>query len=271
MLPSPFPSLEIPFPHSSPSPFLIPLFPCQLIPPLQKQNAKSTEMATPARMQRTRTGKKKHITNAKTKEWRVGNWRMMIYQLHCETTEEMRREAWNGAKEDDNCIVKKLHLRPPEFFVPTPEGWKATPTLEANNGIVPSPSKVQASHRPLHPSCPHYSFPIPPPTRHKARPQSQSKLLQIAKAPALSHLLLNPISPSPTPILQFWGIMGIMVAFAVLVVTAGVLYYALVHRKRAARSRALTQGRVEAGVVGGGVWRGGEQKRKGVCISRCGM
>jgi hypothetical protein len=47
--------------------------------------------------------------------------------------------------------------------------------------------------------------------------------------------------------------MATIVGFAIVIATAGVLYYHLVHRKRAARSRALAELSVDAGAVREGV------------------
>jgi len=57
----------------------------------------------------------------------------------------------------------------------------------------------------------------------------------------------------PQPFLHFWVLMATIVGFAIVIATAGVLYYHLVHRKRAARSRALAELSVDAGAVREGV------------------
>ncbi len=144
-----------------------------------------------------------------------------------------------------------------------------------NKRIVPSsledirpPRHHIPSYRPFHPPQPHPSTHQNPPNCEEAPPaliliQSVRSiinpllLLIIRSSPSttppqpdLPFLTPQPKSTMPPqPFLQFWVLMAIIVGFAIVIVTAGVLYYHLVHRKRAARSRAFAESRVDAGAV----------------------
>ena len=50
-----------------------------------------------------------------------------------------------------------------------------------------------------------------------------------------------------SPVTQFWALMGIILAIAIAVVLAGVVYYHFSHRRQAVKSREHAERRLEEG------------------------
>jgi hypothetical protein len=192
-----------------------------------------------------------------------------------------------GTREEDNALIRKLRLwDPPVSLFPHRRSCQRYLILRAEHpeqahcSLLPRKYKTPPPPHPLVSSFPPTTTaPLAPAKSHKLRgsagrfdfnPVSPVHHQPPPLLPIIPSSPLNappPLSPPahpfltpqpkhtmpPQPFLQFWVLMATIVGFAIVIATAGVLYYHLVHRKRAARSRALAELRVDAGAVREGV------------------